>query len=249
MPSAFEVPFASLVILRELQPRTTGLDPEHVAALKESIEYFPPITVIERDGQLVLVDGQHRVAAAQELGLTRISARIIASPEDGDLHSLAFTLNALHGRPLTLPDRRAEAARLLRASPVTSDNEIAQHCSLAQPTVGKIRAALEAGAQIEQTTSRVGRGGYRYEIRPREPDSGPEAERRRLARYLVRLATTLERSNDYPAWTDAEAAAGALLEFSGEDEAPEIVEMLGRNASDVLALAAFLGWEPKEEAS
>lgn len=172
---------------------------------------------------------------------------VVESPPDGDLRSLSFELNRQHGRALTLADRREEAGRLLRRHPDSSDREIGRQCGLAQPTVAKIRAALEAGAQIEQTTTRVGRGGYQYDVQPRESDSGPEAERRRLAAYLARLATTLERSNDYPAWTDAEAAAEAFVEFYDDEEVLEIIEMLGRNASDVVNVATYLGWEPEEE--
>jgi len=233
----------------EVQPRTTGIDPAHVRALAESAEDWPPLVVVASGNGFELVDGAHRFAAAQDIGLDEIEVTVVERPPDGDLRSLSFELNRQHGRALTLTDRREEAGRLLRRHPDRSDREVGRQCGLAQPTVAKIRAALEAGAQIEQTTSRVGRGGYQYDVQSREPDSGPEAERRRLASYLVRLATTLERSNDYPAWTDAEAAAGALLEFCGEDETVETVEILGRNASDVLALAAFLGWEPEEEAS
>jgi len=244
-----KVSMNSITVDPGVQPRTAGIDPAHVRALVESVEDWPPLTVIASGNGYVLVDGAHRLAAAQDGGITEIEVSVVAAPPDGDLRSFSFELNRQHGRALTLTDRREEAGRLLRRRPASSDREIGRQCGLAQPTVAKIRAALEAGAQIEQTTTRVGRGGYQYDVQPRDLESGPEAERRRLAGFLGRLATTLERSNDYPAWTDAEAAADALIESYDENDAIEIVEMLGRNASDVLALATYLGWEPDEEAS
>jgi len=244
-----KVAISSVRVDPTVQPRTAGIDPAHVRALAESAEDWPPLVVVGSGNGFVLVDGAHRFAAAQDIGRTDIDVTVVEAPPDGDLRSMSFELNRQHGRALTLTDRREEAARQLRRRPDISDREIGRQCGLAQPTVAKIRAALEAGAQIEQTTSRVGRGGYQYDVQPRDTDSGPEAERRRLAAYLVRLATTLERSNDYPAWTDAEAAAEAFLEFCEDETALEIIEMLGRNASDAVNVANYLGWEPDEEAS
>ena len=99
-----------------LQPRTAGLDPDHIAALQECPDSWPPLVVVERGGYLLL-DGFHRFAAAQNLGLDSLSVEVREVPEDADLRALAFALNASHGRPLTLADRRAEAQRLLSAEP------------------------------------------------------------------------------------------------------------------------------------
>jgi ParB-like chromosome segregation protein Spo0J len=188
-----------------LQPRTGGIDGGHVASLMESVQDWPPIAVVQVGGRTVLLDGFHRLAAAQNLGRTLIDATLVDSPADGDLRALAFVLNATHGRPLSLTDRRAEAARLLRRVAETSDREIGRQCGLSQPTVAKIRAELEAGAQIEQTEVRVGRGGYQYAVGSREGDEvlDEQRERRRLAKFIARLAKTLNQSDDYPAWTSS----------------------------------------------
>lgn len=102
-----------------LQPRVGGLDAAHIAALKENPEAWPPLVVVERGGYL-LVDGFHRYAAAQNVGLETVPVEVREMPADGDLHALAFALNAAHGRPLTLADRRGEAERLLGADATVS---------------------------------------------------------------------------------------------------------------------------------
>ncbi|HUY03947.1 MAG TPA: ParB/RepB/Spo0J family partition protein, partial [Rhodocyclaceae bacterium] len=98
-----------------MQPRVDGLDLEHVRALEAVAEAWPPLKVVRQDDRYLLVDGFHRFAAAQNLGLETVPVLVLDPPEDGDLHGLAFSLNAAHGRPLNLSDRRAFAARLLQA--------------------------------------------------------------------------------------------------------------------------------------
>jgi hypothetical protein len=78
--------------------------------------------------------------------------------------------NAAHGAPLTLGDRRAFAARLLHSRSDWSDREIGRRCGLVEPTVAKVRHALEQQGQIPVTNARVGRDGRAY-----------DAKRRRLA--------------------------------------------------------------------
>jgi hypothetical protein len=51
--------------------RGDGLNGAHVAALAEVSDGWPPVVVTE---DRVLVDGHHRVAAAQQLGLDSIAA-------------------------------------------------------------------------------------------------------------------------------------------------------------------------------
>ena len=238
------LPISSIVIDLGLQPRTGGLDDDHVRTLEGAAESWPPLVVVVHEGRTVLVDGFHRYAAAQNLALESVAVRVLQLPSGGDLRGLAFQLNAVHGRPLTLQDRRAEAARLLLARPETSDREIGRQCGLSQPTVAKVRTDLEAGAQIEQTVTRVGRGGYTYATDPRDSE---QDERRRVALYLERLSRTLERCNDYPAWTSPEAAAECLTDYYDPEDAVEIVEMLACNCLEVFNVAIALGWDPDGE--
>ena len=108
------VVFADLVVDPALQPRLSGLDSEHVAALAETPEAWPPLVAIRRDGGLVVIDGFHRMKAAEVLGLKKIEVEVRELAAGEAARSVAFSLNLFHGRPLLIPDRRAEASRLLK---------------------------------------------------------------------------------------------------------------------------------------
>jgi ParB-like chromosome segregation protein Spo0J len=229
-----------LLVTADLQPRSDGLDPDHIKALVDVAGEWPPLVAVRTGGNTVVVDGFHRFAAAQNLGLAEVRVRVLDPPADGDLAGLAFLLNAVHGRALTLTDRRREAERLLRKSPQSSDREIGRHCGLSQPTVRKVRTNLESSAQIERTETRVGRGGYQYSA-PSQTEEDPEDLR--LAKYLVRLATVLEQSNDLGAWTSPKAAAKVVQAHFEEEQIERLVTFLGPNAQDVLQLVSALGYE------
>ena len=82
--------------------RVGGLNDAHVAALAEVSEGWPPIVVTQDN---VLVDGHHRVAAAQQLGLDRIAA-VVFKGSRADAYVEAVRSNISHGMPLTLSERR-----------------------------------------------------------------------------------------------------------------------------------------------
>lgn len=256
-----------------LQPRVDGIDPDYVRALEDALDTVPPILVVKQDGRDVLVDGFQRVAAFQNRGITTVPVQVLPMPEDGDLKALAFSLNASHGRPLSLTDRRAEAERLLRTHPDWADREIGRRCGLAQPTVAKLRADLESSAQIEQTDVRVGRGGYTYtvgtNVRQRSsgdlPDEGlgerfsgavggiftsaDRREHRQLASYFRRLVIALEDGDDLAGWDTAEDAAEACRLVLGHDAAADLGERLGRPCRNVLNVAIALGYVDDEDAA
>ncbi len=135
------VTLASITVYERFQPRRDGIDTRHVEALMESAESWPPITLAQRDGGLILIDGFHRIDAANRLGLISIGATVIDPPPDGDYFRLAFELNASHGRPLTLADRKAYATDLLDRNSELSDREIGRRTGLHRETVGDLRRA------------------------------------------------------------------------------------------------------------
>jgi ParB-like chromosome segregation protein Spo0J len=262
-----------IIVDPSLQPRVGGLDADHVRALQEAPEGWPPLLVVQRDGRYLLVDGFHRFAAAQNLGLETVRVEVEAVPADGDLHALAFRANAAHGRPLSLADRRAFAERLLRAQPRLADREIGRRCGLSSNTVGAVRERLEAAAQIEQTTERVGRGGYSYTVgtneEKRQPGELPEASfeesvgeavgglftsaerkrQRRFVRYLERLAVALDDQYDLKGWETHEEAARACRLVLGIERATELARELGDGASNVLQVAVALGYDDDADGS
>lgn len=263
-----DVSLDRLVVDPGLQPRVGGLDPDHVRALEEAPASWPPLAAVQRDGRLVLVDGFHRLAAAQNLGLATVPVRVVDEPADGDLHVLAFALNAAHGRPLSLADRRAFAERLLRGRPEVSNMEVSRLAGLSPTTVAALRARLEEATAIRPTPERVGADGARYPAgaayRPAGdlPDPGlgdlvgdavgrlftpaERREQRRVARYLERLAVALEDQDGRAGWASAAVAAEACRLVLGAERAAELGERLGWTARNVLDVAVALGYDDAE---
>ncbi|MDP9359375.1 MAG: ParB/RepB/Spo0J family partition protein [Chloroflexota bacterium] len=273
MTETMELPITTITVLSDLQPRVAGLDEAHVLALQEASEGWPPLAVVQQGNAYVLVDGFHRFAAAQNLGLARVPARLLPLPADGDLKGLAFALNAVHGRPLSLADRRAEAERLLREWPVVSNLEVSRRAGLAPTTIATIRARLEEAAAIEAAPERIGADGTRYPVSTARslrapgvlPDEGlgervsgavgrvftseERRQQRQVASYFKRLAVALEDGDDLPGWETAPDAAEACRLVLGEEEAADLGERLGRTSRNVLDVAVALGYADREDAA
>jgi hypothetical protein len=262
MDTDTEIATRRIVADETLQPRLGGLDSEHIRLLQETPEAWPPLVVVETTGGLVLVDGFHRYAAAQNLCLETVRVRIVEAPADADLAGLAFTLNAAHGRPLTLADRRAEAERLLRADAIVSNLDVARRTALSPTTVATIRDRLEADEQIPATDQRVSRSGVAYtpashrqrgEL-PADEETLAERfftakERReqlRLARYLERLAVALDDQFAFGTWREAADAAAPCRAVLGDAAAADLGARLGPAAHNVLDVAIALGYEDSD---
>jgi ParB-like chromosome segregation protein Spo0J len=262
MESIAEVKIGRIVVDPSLQPRIGGTDPAHVRVLEETPESWPPITVVRRDAQYLMIDGFHRLKAAKNLGLESVKAQVVEAATADDLHALAFSLNATHGRPLSLADRRVFAERILRDQPHLADREIARRSGLAANTVGSIRVRLEESAQIEQIDERVGRGGYVHALK-RKPGDLPDADpvesiselfaprerkrQRRIVHYLERLSVALEDQYKLGGWETHEEAAKACRNTLDEERVAEFAQELGDASYNVLQVAIALGYDPDSE--
>jgi hypothetical protein len=258
MPRILHVALNAIAVDPNVQPRVDGLDPRHVRELEQSPESWGPLAVVELGGRMHLVDGMHRYAAAQNLQLADIEVRVLDPPPEDDLRGLAFALNAVHGRPLSLTDRRAEAARFLRLHPERSDREAGRRCGLSQPTVARIRADLESGEEIERAERRVGADAKWYPAPARKPGDLPSASvsetlgaigsrvfsgaerarQRRIVAYLRRLAVALEDSGDL--LDDHVAAAEACRLVLGDEKAAELATRIGPIALSLAQIAEAL---------
>src|SRR5687768_14138749 len=155
-------------------PRLAGASSEHVRLLAELDTRLPPITV--HRATMKLIDGAHRLAAAKLRGRATIEVRFFNGTE-GEAFVEAVRANIAHGLPLTLADRKAAAARLLRTHGEWSDRLIAGMIGLSPKTVGAVRRTIE---EVPQLAARIGRDGRIRGTpavrRPRAPEPRREDE-------------------------------------------------------------------------
>ncbi len=163
---------ARLESLREGDsPRAAGVSMEHVWVLAEQEGELPPITV--HRPTMRVIDGAHRVLAAKLRGESDIAVRFFEG-DAGAAFVLAVRRNVTHGLPLTLAERTAAAARIVRTHPEWSDRTIASVAAISAKLVASVRR--HAGAT--EVVARVGRDGR---MRPADVTPG-----RRRAGELMR---------------------------------------------------------------
>jgi ParB-like chromosome segregation protein Spo0J len=142
--------------------RRRGVNKAHVDALTRLEGNWPPILVHEESHQVI--DGVHRVLAAQALGMTCLACEIFTGNRN-DAYVEFLRRNVRNGLPLTLSERRWGAQRVLREHPEWSDRRVGDICALAAVTVARLRADLPGlvadrlTVQFEQLDARVGRDG------------------------------------------------------------------------------------------
>jgi hypothetical protein len=116
--------------------RAAGLCADQVDRFVELGGAWPPILVARDDG--LLIDGAHRLAAAQRLGMATIHVELFdGTPEDAFIEFIRR--NVTHGLTLTLGERKRAAMQVLRAHVNWSDRRIAELCALSPKTVARLR--------------------------------------------------------------------------------------------------------------
>jgi ParB-like chromosome segregation protein Spo0J len=138
-------------------PRAAGEDAEHVRRLAESSSTLPPIVVHRPTMQVI--DGLHRLRAARSRGAATIAAVFF----DGDAKEafvLAVKLNAMHGLPLTLAERKAAARQIFSLYPQWSDRRIAGVAGVSPKTVSAIRRRVTV--DFPHPAARIASNGVVY---------------------------------------------------------------------------------------
>ena len=212
--------------------RERGIDPAHVATLAEVPSSWPPILVHRSDRSIV--DGQHRVLAAKQLGLRRVlGVWFDGTPEDGYLEFVRR--NVAHGLALTLVERRRAARRILCSRPNFSDRGIGALCGLSPRTVARLReeAGTEAGRTngVRAAKGRIGRDGR---VRPIDPAS----VRAQIAEELVRQPDASLRKIASAVGASPETVRSVKNEMRAVAAAPNEAHTTGESLATVRALLA-----------
>jgi len=205
-------------------PRLNGESVEHIRVLSEAPVPLPPILV--HRGTMRVLDGMHRLRAAQLRGDSEILARYFDG-DDHDAFVLAVKANAGHGLPLTLADRTTAAIRIIKSHPQWSDRAIAEVTALSAKTVGGLRQRASEGSP--QLHARIGRDGR---VRPLDSATGrlkaaevlvanPDASLREIAR-IAGISTGTARDVQTRLRQHADPVpAGARRATAGEHRTPK----------------------------
>ncbi|MEV6596766.1 ParB/RepB/Spo0J family partition protein [Actinoplanes sp. NPDC051346] len=164
------LPVTMLVITDS--PRLDGVNDDHARTLAEILSELPPI-VVQR-GSMRVIDGLHRLRAAQFNGDASIAARLV-DDDDHSAYVRSVVSNVNHGLPLSLADRQAAAGRMITMFPDWSDRFLGRVTGLSGKTIGALRRRLGL-AVAPQRTGQDGR------VRPSRPGTHHQAVSEMLAR-------------------------------------------------------------------
>jgi len=158
------LPIADIRMHETLQPRSAidqATVDEYAARMREG-ERFPPVVVFYDDTDHWLVDGYHRVYAAQRVNQTHVNVRIERGTFE-DARWYSYGVNTAHGlKRDTVDKRRAIEAALSHPRAATlSDREIARHCGVDHKTVGTHRTHIW-GISPDSSEREVTRNGTTY---------------------------------------------------------------------------------------
>lgn len=166
----------SLTVDFSLQQRK-GMDASVVAEYAECFSDLPAIHVVSDGSTHYVVDGFHRVAAAQKVGAGCIRA-VVARGTLRDAVLASVGANAAHGLRRTNADKRKAVRTLLEDEEWGgwSNREIARRCHVSDVTVAKYRGDLDAKVcnETRKFNTRHGTVGERP-VKPKA-DSPPPAK-------------------------------------------------------------------------
>ncbi len=145
-------------------PRIGGESPEHVRALAAAETQLPPIIV--HRATMRVIDGVHRLRVAQLRRQEMIAVQFFEG-DDADAFVLAVKANITHGLPLSLPDRKLAASRVIISHPHWSDRMIASVTGISAKTVAELRGWQSELPDCDD--ARIGRDGR---IRPIDGTQG-----------------------------------------------------------------------------
>lgn len=134
--------------------RRERIDLGHVSRLTER-GGWPPILVREVNGKLQVIDGHHRKAAAGRLKWEEIEAEVIHC-SDAEALERAVAANLSHGLPLSIPERKTAALRMIRETD-WSDARIATACGLLRTRVAQVRVQHGGSRRLNSREGADGR--------------------------------------------------------------------------------------------
>jgi hypothetical protein len=143
------------------------LHEDDLCALAEDIKQHglhEPVSFIKDENQFVLLDGRNRLDALELLGkeITHdtVNDSGIFEQLSASIDVVAFIVSKnIHRRHLTAENKRKLIGKLIKATPESSNLQIAKSVKADDKTVAKVRRELEATSEIPRLEKTVGADG------------------------------------------------------------------------------------------
>lgn len=124
---------------------------ERYTVAMEKGDQFPPIIVYQSGKRYVVIDGNHRVAAADRAELGELDAYIVKKASPQQTSVLTYEANTRHGEPTSMVERERQALHLI---------ELGASRGEAANLLGVKVARLEYLMNDQEATQRLGSLGY-----------------------------------------------------------------------------------------
>ena len=131
-----------------------ALAPEEEHSLMNDIEARGVLVPIMIDERNEIIDGHHRKAIADHLGVACPTVKCPPNLSDADKRTLALGMN-LHRRQMNREQKREAIAKSLIADPQLSDRQHAERIGTTHPTVAAVRAELVKSGDVENLSTRT----------------------------------------------------------------------------------------------
>lgn len=224
------VNLSSIKAPEELKIRGSKLIAAHVTELRQAINRgskLPPVTVwLNSKGQLILLDGRHRIAAlkAENPKLAQIEVEIITGSK-ADAFLAAASRNTKAALPLTKREATNVAWKVVRMDKepyATSKAMIAQSCGVSVRLVATMRATWKAWPHHREPSGDWRRDSISDQGTAGSDIDGEEAMKRRNE-AIDKLATALLKASGMTLEKDCDLLCDAIELMMGH-RFPYLVE-------------------------
>lgn len=153
---------------------------EYAELYAEGETKLPPLAVADVDGDLVLIDGFHRLAGARQADHQFVRVEVLERCDIGRAVWLAAAANQGHGVRRTNADKRQAVLIALKSDigEEQSSRDVAAHVGVSKSFVNNVRAELEAGHDGQDNKTEPAPEPPPHEEEPQEPDMYHTAAKR-----------------------------------------------------------------------
>jgi hypothetical protein len=235
-PAADLFPLMSEAELRELAAdiKKSGL------AASIAVWYPADALLAKTKPKGMLIDGRNRLDALASVGLLGVNDKgELTTPlwghesgwlsectgflleecfYGGDPYAIALSLN-VHRRHLSAEQRRELIAKVLKATPEKSNNQIANQVKADDKTVGRVRADLESRSEIPNVDARTDTKGRKQPAKRKQsnPEEVHERSKRRAEKKGAAIRATLEQKPEPSPEASAEARRAYYIEHEADE--------------------------------